>query len=218
MSGPSVISFSELTLIPQFEPYRPFLNNLANYLALSLENRMQKRLLEKSRDEMEERVRERTGELERMNERFSLAANAARLGVWDWDIRKNELAWDDRMYELYGVKREDCAGAGEALLKGVHPDDRAFSDEISIQVRRGEREYETEFRVVWPDGSIHHLKSYGRLVRDADGKPLRMTGVNYDITESKRAQESLKDQHSTLRSIKEGIDAAALQNIEKTVS
>jgi PAS domain S-box-containing protein len=175
-----------------FEPYWPFLNNLANYVALSLENRMQKLLLEKARDELEDRVKKRTEELKQMNERFSLAARAARLGVWDWDIQKNELVWDDRMYELYGVKREDFAGAYEAWLKGVHPDDRASSDEISKQAQRGEREYDTEFRVVWPNGSIHYLKAYGQFVRDAAGQPLRMTGVNYDITVSKQAEEEIR--------------------------
>ena len=130
--------------------------------------------------------------LRQMNERFSLSTRAANLGVWDWNLQKNELVWDDRMYELYGVKREDFAGAYEAWLQGIHPDDRAASDEISKQAQRGEREYDTEFRVVWPDGSIHHLKAYGRFVRDAEGNPLRMTGVNFDITGRKQAEEKLR--------------------------
>ncbi len=181
-----------------FEPYWPFLNNLANYVALSLENRMQKLLLEKARDELEDRVKKRTEELKQMNERFSLAARAARLGVWDWDIQKNELVWDDRMYELYGVKREDFAGAYEAWLQGVHPDDRASSDEISKQAQCGEREYDTEFRVTWPDGSIHYLKAYGQFVRNAAGEPLRMIGINYDITERKRAEEEIRQLNQEL--------------------
>jgi PAS domain S-box-containing protein len=130
-------------------------------------------------------------ELRRMNDRFSLAANAARFGVWDWDIRKNVLVWDDMMYALYGIKKEDFAGAYEAWLQGVHPDDRERSDEISKRAQRGEQEYDTEFRVVWPDGSIHWLKAYGHIVRDAEGKPLRMTGINFDITGRKQAEEAL---------------------------
>lgn len=133
-----------------------------------------------------------------MNESFSLASRAAHLGIWDWDIRKNELAWDDGMYALYGVKREDFAGAHEAWLQGIHPDDRAACDEISKQAQRGEREYDTEFRVVWPDGSVHYLKAYGQFVRDAEGKPLRMTGVNYDITERKLAEEQLRSSEQGL--------------------
>ncbi len=174
-----------------FEPYWPFLNNLANYVALSLENRMQKSLLEQVRDDLEARVTRRTEELKQMNERFSLATRAASLGVWDWDLQKNELVWDDRMYELYGVNKADFAGAYEAWLQGVHPDDRAVSDEISKQARRGERPYDTEFRVVWPDNSIHYLKAYGQFVWGENGQPIRMTGINYDITDHKQAQESL---------------------------
>ena len=187
------------------EPYWPFLNNLANYVALSLENRMQKLLLEQARDELEDRVEKRTEELKQMNERFSLAARAARLGVWDWDLQKNELVWDDRMYELNGGKREDFAAAYEAWLQGVHPDDRTFSDEISKQAQRGERPYDTEFRVVWPDKTIHYLKACGQFVRDEDGKPLRMTGINYDITDRKRAEEALVVQEREYRTLVENI-------------
>lgn len=127
-------------------------------------------------------------ELSRMNERFALAVSAAGLGVWDWDIRNNELAWDDMMYALYGITKGDFSGAYEAWLQGVHPDDRASSDELSKRARRGEQEYDTEFRVVWPDGGIHWLTAYGRIERDGDGTPLRMTGINFDITERKRAE------------------------------
>jgi PAS domain S-box-containing protein len=130
--------------------------------------------------------------LQRLNERFMLAAAAAGLAVWDWDIMNNELVWDDRMYGLYGIKREDFAGAYEAWLAGVHPDDRARCDAVSEQARLGEREYDTEFRVVWPDGSIHHLKAYGLVIRAGDGTPLRMTGINFDITARKAADDALQ--------------------------
>ncbi len=130
--------------------------------------------------------------LKRMNERFLLATTAARVGVWDWDIQKNSLVWDDIMYALYGVKREEFTGAYEAWLKGLHPDDRAASDELSKLARLGEREYDTEFRVVWPDGSIHYLKAYGQIVRDSDGKPSRMTGINYEVTERVETEKELR--------------------------
>ncbi len=125
-------------------------------------------------------------------ERLDLATRAAHMGVWDWDLQKNELLWDDRMYEIFGMRREDFAGAYEAWLNGIHPDDRAFSHAISAQARRGEGVYNTEFRVVWPDGSIHVIKADGDVIRDADGTPVRMIGVNYDITARKQAEADLQ--------------------------
>jgi PAS domain S-box-containing protein len=132
-------------------------------------------------------------------ERFDLASRAAHLGVWDWDIVNNHLVWDDYMYELYGVKKENFAGAYEAWLDGIHPDDRKNNDEISQQAQRGEREYDPEFRVLWPNGTVHWLKAYGHITRGADGKPLRMIGVNYDITERKRTEEALRESEEKLR-------------------
>lgn len=142
---------------------------------------------EQLRTELVER-RQAEEDLRQMNERFSLATTAARLGVWDWDVRNNDLHWDEGMYKLYGIKEEDFAGAYEAWLQGVHPDDRGPCEEVSNDALRGERAYDTEFRVRWPDGSIHYLKAYGQIVRDPAGSPLRMTGINFDITERKKTE------------------------------
>lgn len=139
--------------------------------------------------------------LKRVNERFSLAARAAEFGVWDWDVQNNALVWDDRMYALYGIRREDFTGAYDAWLQGVHPDDRARSNEEIQRALRGEREFDTEFRVLWPDGSVHFIRAYSLVVRDDKGTPLRMTGVNFDTTERKRAEETLRREQALLNRI-----------------
>ncbi len=136
-------------------------------------------------------------------ERLDLATSAGHLGIWDWDIQKNQLIWDDRMYELYGMKRDDFAGAYEAWIAGIHPEERAAADELSKQVVRGEKEYDTEFRVVWADGSIHHLKAYGLVERNAAGNPLRMTGINFDITGRKLAEAERETALKELQETKE---------------
>jgi PAS domain S-box-containing protein len=134
-------------------------------------------------------------------ERLNLAARAARLGIWDWDIQKNELVWDDQMYALYGTNRADFTGAYEAWLAGLHPDDVAANDEISQQARRGEREYDPEFRVVWPTGQVRFIKAVGQVIRDEAGQPVRMIGVNYDITERKQTEAALRQSEQNYREI-----------------
>jgi PAS domain S-box-containing protein len=129
---------------------------------------------------------------DKLAERLDLATRSAGVGIWDWDIQENEIVWDDQMYVLYGLKPGEFGGAYEAWLQGVHPEDRDASDEISAAAVRGELEYDTEFRVLWPDGSIHWLKANGEVIWDENGMPLRMIGVTYDITERKRMEEALK--------------------------
>jgi len=131
-------------------------------------------------------------------ERLDLATRSAHMGIWDWDIQKNKLVWDNQMYALYGIPPDKFPGAYETWLKGVHPDDRAPSNEISQHTLRGERDYDTEFRVLWPDGSTHWLKANGEVFRDKNGVPLRMVGVNYDITERKKAEEELRRSNTEL--------------------
>ena len=135
----------------------------------------------------------------KLTERLDLATRSANMGIWDWDILKNEIVWDDQMYALYGLKPGEFGGAYEAWLHGVHPDDRAPSNEISEQAVRGEREYDTEFRVLWPDGSVRWLKANGQVFRDERGAPLRMVGVNYDITERKETEEKLRESEARFR-------------------
>jgi PAS domain S-box-containing protein len=138
-------------------------------------------------------------------ERLRLATRVARMGIWDWDPGKNVLVWDEQMYALYGVKKEDFSGAYEAWLNGLHPDDRAASDETSRRALNGEKEYDTEFRVILPGGGIRTLKAIASVIRDRQGNPLRMIGVNYDITEHKHAEEvihaSLLEKETMLKEI-----------------
>lgn len=117
--------------------------------------------------------------------RFTLATQAAHIGVWEWDVQMNHLVWDDRMYELYGVNKADFSGAYDAWQKGLHPDDKQLAEEELQRAIKGEKEFDTSFRVILPNGEVRHLKAYAQVVRDKSAKALRIDGLNWDITHEK---------------------------------
>lgn len=130
-------------------------------------------------------------ELQRVSERLQLATTAARIGIWDWDMVRDELVWDDQMYSLYGIPRERFGQAYDAWAKSVAPGDFERVEADLQAALRGEREYAPEFRVLWPDGSTHFIKAAAQIFRDESGRPVRMVGLNYDITERKLAEERI---------------------------
>jgi len=117
------------------------------------------------------------------SERLALAVRAGSVGIWDWDIPTNALDWDEQMYKLYGTSKEQFSGAYDAWTKGLHPDDRKNAELELEKALAVTGEYNSQFRVIWPDGSIHHLHSLGTVERDANGKPIRISGTNWDVTE-----------------------------------
>jgi len=130
--------------------------------------------------------------VKQLSDRFSLAARAGGVGVWDYDIINNVLVWDDRMYELYGIKKKEFIGVYEAWQNGVHPDDKERGDKEIRMAILGEKEFDTEFRVSWPDGSVHIIRALAIVQRDNSGNALRMIGTNWDITKYKQAEEKVR--------------------------
>ena len=119
--------------------------------------------------------------------RLDLAVRSSGAGVWDWWVRENRMVWDDRMLELYGYTRESFPGGVEVWERGVHPEDRARATAECNAALSGERPFDTEFRVVRPDGTVIHVKADGLVLRDSGGTALRMIGLNRDVTERVRA-------------------------------
>ncbi|MFC2132078.1 PAS domain-containing protein, partial [Bacteroidota bacterium] len=124
-------------------------------------------------------------------ERFNLAATAANIGVWDRNLETKTLTWDERMYNLYEIKENEFNGTYEAWLDILLPEDREQVIKENDLVLKNGKDYDTEFRIITPDNSIKHIKSYGRVIKDHDGIPIRIIGVNYDITEQRQAEEEL---------------------------
>ncbi len=136
------------------------------------------------RKKIEEVLVERT-------QRLELATKSTNLGIWDWDVANNRMLWDDRMLELYGLTRETFPGGIEAWQKGLHPEDRDMTIEECQAALRGEKDWDTEFRVVHPDGTVTYIKANGIVIWNSEGAPIRMLGTNQDITGRKKAEAKL---------------------------
>lgn len=137
--------------------------------------------------------------IRKANEKMRLAADSARLGVWSLDVRENRLEWDDWMFRLYGMERKNFDGAFEAWQAGVHPDDIERAGREVEQALKGEKEFNTEFRIIRPDGEIRHIKASAAVSLDDQGRPVSMTGINYDITERKLAEQAVEESEKRYR-------------------
>ncbi len=125
--------------------------------------------------------------------KMKLAADSAGIGVWDLDIVHNRLTWDHWMFQLYGISPENFEDVYEEWQKGVHPEDlERVNEEVEAAVKEGQ-EFDTEFRIIRPDGDIRYIKANALVIEDEEGNPVRMIGINYDITERKQAEESLRE-------------------------
>ncbi len=147
--------------------------------------------------------------IQEINERFALAKESVNLGIWDWDVRNDELVWDDTMYKLYGIHKEDFSGAYEAWQSGLHPEDAESAAAALQAALEGKGEFDVEFRVVHPSGEIRYLKGDAVIIRDDDGAPLRAVGMNYDITDQKKAEQELIQRAAELQTVAEVSTSAA---------
>ena len=135
---------------------------------------------------VEEELRRRQGSLE-------LALEAAGLGTWECELASGTDAMDERARMLFGIAPEEIL-TRDRWLETIHPDDRVAALERWERAVAERAGYSTEYRVVWPDGSVHALMSVGRCVTDPEtGVATHFTGVVLDLTERRRAEEHMQE-------------------------
>ncbi len=128
--------------------------------------------------------------LHQEEQRLRLALEAGRMGHWDWDIPTGRLAWSDNLEEVHGLPPGTFDGTMEGFRRLIHPEDvERLETAIGRSIEEGSG-YDTEFRIVRPDGSIAWMMGKGRAFLDESGRAVRMAGFGMDITERKRAEEA----------------------------
>jgi PAS domain S-box-containing protein len=139
--------------------------------------------------------------------RLRLAHQVARMGTFEWDIHEGVNVWTPELEAMYGLAPGEFERTQTAWENLVHPDDRAGA------LRLVEKAFETgaptqgEWRVTWPDGSLHWLAGRWQVFKDDLGKPLRMVGVNLDITDRKEAEQALRRSEQQLELVSNSVPA-----------
>ena len=121
--------------------------------------------------------------LQESKERLSLAVKSTGVGIWDLHIQTNELVWDESMFVLYDIKPEGFSNAIDTWEKSLHPEDRQRAENEITSAINNDKPFDTEFRIIRPNGEIRHIKAVAKVFFSDDGTPLRMLGTNIDITE-----------------------------------
>ncbi len=128
----------------------------------------------------------------RTEERLALLLKSTGVGVWNWDLISNSITGDEHAAAQFGIPPEQFPKCGEEFSERVHPDDSArVQEECAASIER-DVPYNTRFRTVWPDGSMHCLSTRGKVYRDATGCPIRFTGVCTDVSDRWEAEENLR--------------------------
>jgi len=132
------------------------------------------------------------------NKRVDIAKNAAQLGIFDYNPLTQELVWDHWMFTIYGISPDNFKGNFEDWSQCVHADDiEKATNDIEFAIKEG-KNFNTEFRIIRPDGIVRWIKADATVITDKNNIPLRMTGINQDITKWIQAKDQIRVQTQAL--------------------
>ena len=144
---------------------------------------------------------QRTNELENSLTRFTQALEASRAGVWEWDVNTGENIWSDELWSLFGLKRSAAKPSFELWTDIIHPDDREIAIQTVLMAADNAQTLNVEFRVCFPDGTVHWILSRGKPLHNKQGEVDRYIGTVIDITERKQTEDALKKQNERFASL-----------------
>ncbi|GHO47964.1 PAS domain-containing sensor histidine kinase [Ktedonospora formicarum] len=138
-----------------------------------------------------------------------LALRASGVGMWDWNLTTGELVWTDQKKALFAFSPETPISY-QLFLDTVHPDDRERVHKANLRAIEEKQEYDKDYRIIWPDGSIHWLTDRAQGILDASGRVTRIVGVTFDITNLKQHEVQLQEANERITTILDSITDAFL--------
>jgi PAS domain S-box-containing protein len=178
--------------------------------------------LRRLQEELEQRVETRTAQLLQVNqqlqqeiderhrveaalrssrERLVLAQQVGKIGTCEWNVQTGELIWTQEMEALFGLAPGSFEGSYDHWLKRLHPDDRPGADIAARRTITQGFDFDTEFRIILPDGRIRWVAARAKIFSGRAGEPARLIGVNMDITDHKQVQQELQQTLQTLSTL-----------------
>jgi two-component system, cell cycle sensor histidine kinase and response regulator CckA len=151
-------------------------------LGASVQRAADERRLEREKRKAEDALNE-------AEERTHFALSAARVGVWEVDLRSGVARWSETLEELHGLPRGGFGGTLEAFLDRIHHDDRAGVARSIGAAAPNRTDSNVLYRTVWPDGTTHWINSTGKAFYDTTGTPVRAAGIGLDVTERHLLEE-----------------------------
>jgi PAS domain S-box-containing protein len=125
----------------------------------------------------------------------------ARLGSWQLDGTTGKVLWSDELWRIFGLAPQEFGPTFEEFLTMVHPEDRHLIRSVEEKSRENSAEFAYDYRIIHSDGSLRFLRGHGKVVRDNDGRVVRIGGADQDITELKQAEEKQRESGEWLRVI-----------------
>ncbi len=136
-------------------------------------------------------LRKREVDLQRLSRRLGLALETSKVGVWDYNITNDVLVWDERMNELYGLPADNRQRSYTDWHNALHPDDLERAQEDFRQAVERTGQYNSDYRLKLPDGSVRHIRAIGAVYEDVDGTS-KIVGVNWDVSTDVALNDDLR--------------------------
>ncbi|HQV63490.1 MAG TPA: response regulator, partial [Anaerolineales bacterium] len=143
-------------------------------------------------EELEQRVAERTAEIETTRQRLDLAAGAAGIGVWEVNLKDLKVFWDPRMHDIHGTDPATFDNLLTTWWQMIYPDDIADSQKRFQDALLETGVFSDQHRIIRADGALRHISASGIVLYDEENSPARLIGVNMDVTEQKIAEGTLQ--------------------------